>query len=164
MKICKHKQNMHNDNLCVCLCVCVFLYMFVCVFLYVFVCVCICVSECVGVCVCCIEHFYQFTPISMLCVKFEIFCTITPFCQHIYEYYHTKIHCHNSFETRRESRFESLKVLSYDFFGGRWSSAGSLLFALLQGSFLLSPALRISCLLWLWSPRLTGPLGEFNFT
>ena len=126
---------------------------------YVFVCVYVCV------CGCCIEHFYQFTPISMLCVKFEIFCTITPFCQHIYEYYHTKIHCHNSFGTRRESRFESLKVLSYDFFGGRWSSAGSRLFAPLIGCFLLgSAALRSSRLLWLWSSRLTGPLGEFHFT
>ena len=57
-----------------------------------------------------------------------------------------------------------LKVLSNAFFGGIKTSAGSRLFALLLGSCLLSEALRPYCLLWLWSPHLTGPLGELYFT
>ena len=43
--------------------------------------------------------------------------------------------------------YNVLKVLSHEFFGGRRSSAGSRLFALLLGSFLLSAALRSSRLL-----------------
>ena len=55
-------------------------------------------------------------------------------------------------------------ILSHDFFGGRRSSAGSRLVALLLWSSLLSAALRSSRLLWLWSPHLTGPLGKFYLT
>ena len=54
--------------------------------------------------------------------------------------------------------------MSHNFFGVHGSSAGSRLFALLLGSYPLSTALWSSRLLWLWSPRLTGPLGEFYLT
>ena len=58
----------------------------------------------------------------------------------------------------------NLKILSHEFLGGRRSSAGSRLLALILRTFLLSAALRSSRLLWLWSLRVTGTLGEFYFT
>ena len=55
----------------------------------------------------------------------------------------------------------SLKsTVSKIFFVGHRSSAGSRLLTLLLGSCLLSAALQSSHLLWLWSPRLTGHLGD----
>ena len=57
-----------------------------------------------------------------------------------------------------------LKVLSHEFLSGHKSLAGSRLFAILLGSCLLSTALCSSCLLWLWSLHLTGPLCKFYFT
>ena len=73
-----------------------------------------------------------------------------------------EVYCKVTVGERLEILYD-LKVLSHEFFGGRRSSIGSRLFALLLGTFLLSTALRFSRLLLLWSPRLTGPLSRRFF-
>ena len=53
---------------------------------------------------------------------------------------------------------KSLKVLTHEFLVG----IGAWLAPAYQGFCVLSAALQSSCLLWLWSSRLTGPLGDFS--